>query len=107
LLLLFGTCFIPETPSFLASKGRDEEAERSLVSLRGAKGEEWLVEGEMQEIRDAACIASLLEDKKAPFFKEILKPGTRRRLVVGVGLMIAQNMVGLNALNYCKFVFSR
>jgi sugar porter (SP) family MFS transporter len=100
LLLLFGTCFIPETPSFLASKGRDEEAERSLVRLRGAKGEEWLVEGEMQEIRDAACIASLLEDKKAPFFKEILKPGIRRRLVVGVGLMIAQNMVGLNALNY-------
>jgi hypothetical protein len=32
-----------------------------------------------------------------------LKRGVRRRLVVGVGLMIAQNMVGLNALNYCKF----
>jgi hypothetical protein len=102
ILLLLGTCFIPETPSFLAGKWREEEAERCLVRLRGVKGEEWMVEGEMQEIRDAARVSALVRDKNVPFSKELLKPGIRKRLVVGVGLMIAQNMVGLNALNYCK-----
>lgn len=100
ILLLLGACSIPETPSFLAGKGREREAERSLVSLRGVRGEEWMVEGEMQEIRDAARVSSLVRDKNVPFSKELLKPGIRKRLVVGVGLMIAQNMVGLNALNY-------
>jgi hypothetical protein len=66
------------------------------------KGEEWMVEGEMQEIRDAARVSALVRDKNVPFSKELLKPGIRKRLVVGIGLMIAQNMVGLNALNYCK-----
>jgi MFS family permease len=102
ILLLLGTYCIPETPGFLAEKGREEDAERSLVRLRGAKGAVWLVESEMQEIRDAARVSALVKDKNVPFSKELLKPGIRKRLVVGVGLMIAQNMVGLNALNYCK-----
>jgi hypothetical protein len=103
ILLLLGTLFIPETPGFLAGKGKEDEAEKSLVRLRGVKGEEWMVAGEMQEIRDAARVSALVKEKKESFGTELLKKGVRRRLVVGVGLMIAQNMVGLNALNYCKF----
>lgn len=103
ILLLLGTLFIPETPGFLAGKGRGEEAEKSLVRLRGVKGEEWMVAGEMQEIRDAARVSALVKERKESFGTELLKRGVRRRLVVGVGLMIAQNMFGLNALNYCKF----
>ena len=103
ILLLVGTFFIPETPGFLARKGKEEEAEKSLVRLRGVKGEVWMVAGEMQEIRDAARVSALLKERKESSGKELLKRGVRRRLVVGVGLMIAQNMVGLNALNYCKF----
>lgn len=73
------------------------------MKLRGVdKGEEWLVASEMQEIRDAAKVNALVRDEKTPFLKELSKPGIRKRLMVGVGLMIAQNMVGLNALNYCK-----
>jgi hypothetical protein len=103
-LLLVGALFIPETPGFLAEKGRFEEAEKSLVRLRGVKSEEWIVAGEMEEIRDAARVSAVLKERKESFFKELLKRGVRKRLVVGVGLMIAQNMVGLNALNYCKFL---
>ncbi len=103
-LLLLGTIFvIPETPRFLAEKGRIEDAEKSLAWLRGAEqGEEWMVSGEMEEIRDAVDIGRRLKEKSGSFAKEVLKNGVRRRLVVGVGLMIAQNMVGLNALNYCE-----
>jgi Sugar (and other) transporter len=104
ILLLVGTLFIPETPGFLAEKGRFEDAESSLVRLRGVKGEEWMVAGEMEEIRDAARVSAVLKERKESFFKELLKRGVRKRLMVGVGLMIAQNMVGLNALNYCKFL---
>lgn len=103
ILLLVGTLFIPETPGFLAGKGREEEAEKSFVRLRGATGEEWMVADEMQEIRDAARVSALVKKRKESFGTELLKRVVRRRLVVGVGLMIAQNMVGLNALNYCKF----
>jgi hypothetical protein len=101
-LLLIGTLFIPETPGFLAEKGRFEDAESALVRLRGVKGEEWIVAGEMQEIRDAATVSAVLKERKESFASELLKRGVRKRLVVGVMLMIAQNMVGLNALNYCE-----
>lgn len=101
-LLLLGTFFIPETPSFLAEKGGFFDAQRSLIRLRGAKEEECAVEGEMQEIRDAAAASKVLKERKVSFGRELRKPGIRKRLVVGVGLMIAQNMVGLNALNYCE-----
>jgi len=104
ILLLVGILFIPETPGFLAEKGRFEDAESSLVRLRGVKGEEWTIAGEMEEIRDAARVSAMLMEKKESFGKELLKKGVRKRLVVGVGLMIAQNMVGLNALNYCEYL---
>lgn len=96
--LLLGTLFIPETPGFLAEKGRFEGAERSLVRLRGSED----VGDEMDEIRDAARVSSLVRSRKESFLSEVVKRGVRRRLLVGVGLMVAQNMVGLNALNYCK-----
>lgn len=108
-LLLLGTVFIHETPRFLAEKGRFIEAERALAWLRGAdKGEEWVVRNEMAEIEDAAAVARCMKEKveQRGFWREALKKGVRGRLVVGVGLMIAQNMVGLNALNYCKLSFS-
>ncbi|KAK3080355.1 hypothetical protein LTS18_002179, partial [Coniosporium uncinatum] len=42
----------------------------------------------------------MLRDQSPDFFAEMRKKSMRQRLSVGVGLMIAQNMVGLNALNY-------
>ncbi|KAH7145539.1 general substrate transporter, partial [Dactylonectria estremocensis] len=100
-LLLFGTLFIPETPRFLAEKGRWEECEKALVWIRGFQaGEEWKSEGELEELRDATRASEALKARKINFLYEISRKGVRERLGVGIGLMIAQNMVGLNALNY-------
>lgn len=99
-LLLLGSLGIPETPRFLAEKGKLDEAEGALARLRGFKKSAWEVEGEMQEIREVARVGKLIGERKEKFLKEILKKGIRKRLLVGIGLMIAQNMVGLNALNY-------
>lgn len=101
ILLLLGTLYIPESPRFLAEKMREEEAEKALAWLRGVKkGEEWEVGEEMEEVKEAAVVSRRLGERKVSFVSEIVKKGVRGRLVVGVGLMIAQNMVGLNALNY-------
>lgn len=103
LLLLLGTLYIPESPRFLAEKSKEEKAEKALAWLRGIrKGEEWKVSEEMEEVTDAAAVSRRLGERNVSFLGEIVKKGVRGRLVVGVGLMIAQNMVGLNALNYCK-----
>jgi MFS family permease len=103
ILLLLGTFIIPETPRFLAERGRMDEAEISLCWLRGSEGVGSIME-EMEEIESAAGMARRMRERteKVGFWREVLKKGVRGRLVVGVGLMIAQNMVGLNALNYCK-----
>jgi len=57
---------------------------------------------ELSEIDEAAESSRMLRDQSPDFFAEMRKKSMRQRLSVGVGLMIAQNMVGLNALNYCK-----
>ena len=103
IFLLLGTLYIPESPRFLAGNLKEDRAERSLAWLRGIKkGEEWKVGEEMEEVREAAVVSRRLGERNVSFISEIVKKGVRGRLVVGVGLMIAQNMVGLNALNYCK-----
>ncbi len=102
-LLLFFKLFIPEPPRFLAEKGRVDEAETALAWLRGAGEEEWKVFEEMEEVLEAARVSKVMKMRKESFLREIIKRGVRERLLVGVGLMIAQNIVGLNALNYCEY----
>lgn len=102
ILLLLGTLSIPETPRFLASKGKWTECEDALVWLRNCTIGSATIEEEMSELREASS-ETLLTGQKVKFWQEALRKGVRARLGVGVGLMIAQNMVGLNALNYCRY----
>lgn len=99
-LLLLGVLFVPETPRFLAGRGLYEEAEDALAWLRGSKPGDFEVSEEMDEIKRAAQISQFLSTNEQSFFKEISSKSVRRRLFVGIGIMVAQNMVGLNALNY-------
>jgi hypothetical protein len=102
-LLLLGTLLIPETPRYLAEKGKYGAAEDSLAWLRGLEHGHPELASEVTEIREAAELGNsrAMMGKNTSFFREAMKKGVRRRLGVGIGLMIAQNMVGLNALNYC------
>ncbi|KAH6705105.1 general substrate transporter [Leptodontidium sp. MPI-SDFR-AT-0119] len=96
-ILLLGSLVAPETPRFLAEKGRLGEAEEMLAWLRGVKDEEWRVSEEMKGIESAVLAVGRV---RVGFWREVTTRSVRRRLGVGVGLMVAQNMVGLNALNY-------
>lgn len=98
LMLLLGTLTIPESPRYLAEKGRYQLMEESLAWLRRRSTSDPVLISERLLIESAAHLSTSL--KRRSFLKELGKRDVRFRLVIGVGLMVAQNMVGLNALNY-------
>lgn len=101
--LLLGAVIIPETPQYLASKEKWTAVADSLVWLRQLPEDDPEIVKEVHEVQVAAELnaAILRNQRQVSFFREAMKKSIRRRLGVGIGLMIAQNMVGLNALNYC------
>jgi sugar porter (SP) family MFS transporter len=91
LILLVGMYFLPETPRWLVSKNRDEEARRVLSRTRS----EDEVEQELQEIRRAED-----EEGEQAGYRELLSPWVRPMLVVGIGLAVFQQFVGINTVIY-------
>lgn len=91
LILLVGMYFLPETPRWLVSKDRDEEARRVLSRTR----DEDEVEQELQEIRRAED-----EEGDQAGYRELLAPWVRPMLVVGIGLAVFQQFVGINTVIY-------
>lgn len=103
-LLLLGIALIPESPRFLAEKARLPAAEDALAWLRGLPKEDAEVQGELEDMRTTAQALAKIQESKQSFWKDLQQKSVRKQLLVGIGLMIAQNMVGLNALNYCKSI---
>jgi sugar porter (SP) family MFS transporter len=89
LVLLIGMYFLPETPRWLVSKDRDEEARRVLSRTRT----EAEVERELQEIRRT-------QEEEQAGYRELLAPWVRPMLVVGIGLAVFQQFVGINTVIY-------
>jgi sugar porter (SP) family MFS transporter len=91
LVLLVGMYFLPETPRWLISQDRDDEARRVLERTRA--GEK--IEGELEEIRKVEE-----ETKEQAGYRELLAPWVRPMLVAGIGLAIFQQFVGINTVIY-------
>jgi hypothetical protein len=74
--------FLPESPRFLVSKDRHEEALKILVKFH-AEGDEdsEFVKAEMAEIKTALAIE--LEHSKRSWFDMVKTAGMRRRVVIG------------------------
>jgi len=101
-LVLVGAAMIPESPRFLAQKGRIDAAKDAVAWLRCLPREHKDVLQESEELEQICENADTAQGVESSFTHQLRKKSVQRRLVVGLGLMIAQNMVGLNALNYCK-----
>ena len=91
LVLLVGMYFLPETPRWLVGKDRDEEARRVLSRTRSEEE----VEQELQEIRRTEE-----QEGEQAGYRELLAPWVRPMLVVGVGLAVFQQFVGINTVIY-------
>src|SRR5215208_2198298 len=89
LVLLIGMFFLPETPRWLVSQDRDEDA-RDV--LRRSRDEE-TVEREIRDIRE-------VEEQEEGGLGELTASWVRPALVVAIGLAIFQQIIGINTIIY-------
>ncbi|OGE48088.1 hypothetical protein PENARI_c032G03697 [Penicillium arizonense] len=100
LILIFATWWFPESPRWLISRGRDEEARAAMVTLAGPKNANH--EGITQEIR---AISNALQEASTSErgFSDLFKHNRQRlfyRLCLAVGINFAAQMTGANAISY-------
>jgi MFS family permease len=91
LALIIGMYFLTDTPRWYASKGHWDRAYQAMLQ---ASGDETETRSEVQRIRRALE----LEGRSHPL--EFLRPGLRLALVVGVGMAVLQQFVGINTIIY-------
>jgi SP family galactose:H+ symporter-like MFS transporter len=84
-----GLFFIPDSPRWLAARGRTDRARAVLKQIRSPEE----VEGELSEI-----MRSVSQQKGN--WSELLGKPLRMVMIVGVGLAIAQQITGINTVIY-------
>ncbi len=91
-IFLVALLFIPESPRYLVSKGRDEKARDVLTNLFGSD----VADAKLQEIR-----ATFSEDHR-PRLSDLKAPGGGVRPIVWAGILLAvfQQLVGINVIFY-------
>jgi SP family sugar porter-like MFS transporter len=98
LLFLAATFLVPESPRWLAAKGRNRQALQVLERLGGRAYAEHVLE-------DFAT-ASLSESHNS-LFAELSSPGTATVLFLGVALAVLQQWCGINVIfNYAQEIFA-
>jgi major inositol transporter-like SP family MFS transporter len=92
-VLWFGMLIVPESPRWLASKGKFGEALRVLQQVR----DENRAKAELEEIKAALTEEAGLE--KATM-KDLGVPWVRRIVILGIGIAMASQVTGVNSIMY-------
>ncbi len=89
-LLVVGMIAMPESPRWLLKMGAEKAARQALLLVRSADE----IEAEVKEIHDD------LAHNQPAAWSELLMPGLRPALLVGVGLAVFQQVTGINTIIY-------
>ncbi|HVX67539.1 MAG TPA: sugar porter family MFS transporter [Bryobacteraceae bacterium] len=95
ILFFFALLFVPESPRWLVEFGRGEEAVATLARVSGARQ----AQVQLAEIQNAIA-------QEGGSIRELLRPGLRTALVIGIVLAILQQITGINTvLFYGSIIF--
>jgi len=105
--IMFGLIFFtPESPRWLVGKGRDEQARKALIRLRGSAYTQVLIAEEfaaMQAHHEAESMAG----KEKPKFFDLFRGVDRRRTLLSVGVVAihagsgSQFLINYGMFNLC------
>ncbi|MCF2571696.1 sugar porter family MFS transporter [Brevibacterium sp. UCMA 11754] len=91
--LLIGMLFLPESPRWLISKKRDEQALGVLKQVRSNERAE-------AEMREVELLAEQEEVAKTGGVSDLASKWVLRLVLIGVGLGVAQQLTGINSVMY-------
>jgi MFS transporter, SP family, sugar:H+ symporter len=89
-ILIIGMFFMPESPRWLLTAGKEDKA-RSI--LKKVRGENASIEDEISEIQKA-------EKEDEGGIKELFSSWVRPALIAGLGLAFLQQFIGINTIIY-------
>jgi len=92
LIMFIGMIFLPETPRWLISKGRDEECRNVLMKVEDPVLISEVIATMKEEIA--------LDKGNRVRWNDILQPWLRAPLIIAVGIMFVQQFTGINTIIY-------
>lgn len=93
IFLFIGMLKVPESPRWLVSKQRNEEALQVLSKIRT----ESEAKAELEEIKANYEVET---DVKQAGFKDMATPWIRRIMFIGIGIAVVQQITGVNSIMY-------
>ncbi len=101
ILYYFGLFFVPNSPRWLILKGRFDEAKKVMTKFSSAEEAE-------QEIKSIKENIENQVDKEEGKVKDLLRPGLRLVILIGIVVAVLQQITGINSVFfYAPMIFEQ